>query len=180
MPRYIAFLRAINVGGHVVKMQTLQAHFSALGFADVETFIASGNLVFRSRSSDAAALEVKIAASLHKSLGYAVQTFLRTDAELASIARHPSFPAAEIATAGYVMHIGFISSKLHAEARQKLLGQQSEYDKFHVHDREIYWLCRGRSSDSKYSGGLLEKILGVPATFRNVNTVHKLVAKYSA
>ena len=47
--RFIAFLRALNVGGHVVKMDALKRHFERLGFADVETFIASGNVVFSAR-----------------------------------------------------------------------------------------------------------------------------------
>jgi hypothetical protein len=43
----------------------------------------------------------------------------------------------------------------------------------------VYWYCRGQAlSDSRFSGALLEKILGMPATARNVNTVNRLVAKY--
>ena len=46
MPRLIAFLRAINVGGHTVTMMKLRKEFEALGLQDVETFIASGNVIF--------------------------------------------------------------------------------------------------------------------------------------
>ena len=56
MPRYVAFLRAINVGGHVVKMERLRALFEDLGFAKVETLIASGNVIFETRAEDAGAL----------------------------------------------------------------------------------------------------------------------------
>ena len=51
-------------------------------------------------------------------------------------------------------------------------------DDFHVHEREIYWLCRTRISESAFSGGLLEKTIGLPATMRNISTVSKLAAKY--
>ena len=69
MPRYVAFLRAINVGGsHVVKMDTLRARFEGLGFSRVETFIASGNVIFETRSKDAAGLERRIEAMLEMSL----------------------------------------------------------------------------------------------------------------
>jgi uncharacterized protein (DUF1697 family) len=51
-------------------------------------------------------------------------------------------------------------------------------DDFHVHKREIYWMCRIRMSDSTFSGGLLEKTVGLPATMRNTGTVKKLAAKY--
>jgi len=53
MPRYVAFLRAINVGGHVVTMAQLKRAFEAVPLASVETFIASGNVIFESRSTDA-------------------------------------------------------------------------------------------------------------------------------
>jgi uncharacterized protein (DUF1697 family) len=46
MPKYVAFLRAINVGGHTVKMDHLRRLFEALGFTNVETFIASSDVVF--------------------------------------------------------------------------------------------------------------------------------------
>ena len=62
-PRYVAFLRAINVGGHTVKMDALRAHLAALGFADVQTFIASGNVLFTA-PGDPAALEAQIEAHL--------------------------------------------------------------------------------------------------------------------
>ncbi|NTU66209.1 MAG: DUF1697 domain-containing protein, partial [Chloroflexi bacterium] len=60
MLRYVAFLRAINVGGHTVKMDALRRHFAALGFAGVEKFIASGNVVFDTTARNTHALEKKI------------------------------------------------------------------------------------------------------------------------
>ena len=178
MARYITFLRAINVGGHVVKMEALRAHFPSLGLSDVETFIASGNVIFQSASKNAQALEKRIAAHLHRELGYEVATFLRSDAELAAIARHQAFPVGDLAAESVGTYIGFLAAPLKPKARQKLMSQRSAFDDFHVHAREVYWLCRTKFSDSKFSGGLLEKILGVPATFRNANTVRKLAAKY--
>ena len=80
MTRLIAFLRAINVGGHTVTMDKLRKEFEALGLMEVETFIASGNVIFTPRSLDVVALEKKIEARLRASLGYEVATFVRTDA----------------------------------------------------------------------------------------------------
>src|SRR5512140_195973 len=97
MNRKIAFLRAINVGGHVVKMDALRAIFSSLGFTDVETFIASGNVVFSANGSDSA-LETKIETALEKELGYAVATFVRSIDELGTIAARELFPAENGAT----------------------------------------------------------------------------------
>lgn len=69
MSRFIAFLRAINVGGHTVKMNDLRQLFEFLGFSGVETFIASGNVVFETASRNARALERKIEKKLGEVLG---------------------------------------------------------------------------------------------------------------
>ena len=58
MTRYVAFLRAINVGGHIVKMETLRDLFTAHGLAKVETFIASGNVIFESKAAADKKLEL--------------------------------------------------------------------------------------------------------------------------
>jgi uncharacterized protein (DUF1697 family) len=78
MPKFVAFLRAINVGGHLVKMDELRGLFEALGFTNVETFIASGNVIFDSKATNVKSLERKIEKHLEASLGYAVTTFIRS------------------------------------------------------------------------------------------------------
>ena len=92
MPRCVAFLRAINVGGRTVKMDYLRSLFEDLGFADVETFIASGNVVFESKSKGVEALAKKIESRLGGALGYEVATFLRTDAQIARASRRFRMP----------------------------------------------------------------------------------------
>ncbi len=92
MSRYIAFLRAINVGGHTVKMEYLRQLFESFGFSEVETFIASGNVIFRTTAKDTTALESEIASGLQNALGYEVATFIRTDAELVQITAYQAFP----------------------------------------------------------------------------------------
>ncbi|HET7904254.1 MAG TPA: DUF1697 domain-containing protein, partial [Candidatus Eisenbacteria bacterium] len=83
MPRYAAFLRAINVGGRVVTMERLRGVFDEAGFPGARTILASGNVVFEAGARAAAAgLEAKIAAALKAALGYEVATFIRTPAEL--------------------------------------------------------------------------------------------------
>ena len=76
--KYAAFLRAINVGGHVVKMDRLRTLFEAAGFRGAETFIASGNVVFESSRKSAGDLERAIETHLKKALGYPVATFVRS------------------------------------------------------------------------------------------------------
>ena len=80
MPRLVAFLRAINVGGHVVKMDRLCALFESAGLANVSSFIASGNVLFDSKKATAQA-EALIEKTLKKDLGYEVITMIRSASE---------------------------------------------------------------------------------------------------
>ena len=179
MPRYIAFLRAINVGGHVVKMDHLRRFFEAMGFSDVETFIASGNVVFRSAAKNGKALEGKIGTKLREALGYEVATFIRTDAELAAIAKHQPFRQSQLDKA-VTFCVAFLVEPLDKKAVQKLMVLRTEIDDFHVHGREIYWLSRNKQSESVISNAVFEKTIGAPSTMRGVNTVRKMAAKYAA
>ena len=180
MPKYVAFLRAINVGGHIVRMEDLRRLFESQGFANVETFIASGNVIFDAPRGVAKALERKIESSLEQALGYKVATFLRTPEELAAVARHTPFAAAELETDGNVLYVAFLADEPDDEAVRKLLAQATAVDEFHVNGREVYWLSRKRLGESKFSGALLERTLGAQATVRNSTTVGKLAAKYSS
>ena len=179
MPRYIAFLRAINVGGHnTVKMDFLRQLFESLGFSNVETFIASGNIVFETTSNNAQALEREIEKVLHEALGYAVATFIRTGMELAAIANYKPFSQSDLDGAA-ALNIAFLADGLDDKSSQKLMALRTDIDDFHVHGREIYWLCRKRQSGSKISNAVLEKALGQKSTLRGANTVKKMAAKYS-
>jgi uncharacterized protein (DUF1697 family) len=177
MPRYTAFLRAINVGGHIVKMTELKRIFETLGLSNVETFIASGNVIFETRVTNTTSLEAKIEKALEKRLGYEVATFLRSDEELKAIAEHEAFAAAEIATASAHCVI-FLSAAPDADGRKRIEALSSDADAFHVNGRELYWLSRLKQSESKFSNALLERTLKQRSTARGVNTVRKLAAKY--
>jgi uncharacterized protein (DUF1697 family) len=176
MPRYIALLRGVNLGGHTVKMVRLKELFGELGFKNVETFIASGNVIFDSTSKSVPALEKKISAHLEKSLGFPAATFLRTDEELARVLEHK---AAQDPGANSV-YIAFLYERPPKESHAKLMKHQTKNDQFHVNEREVYWLCRTHMSDSPFFRIGIEKALGVKATVRNVTTVAKLVGKYPA
>lgn len=176
MNRMIAFLRAINVGGHNVKMEQLRLLFEEMGFSAVETFIASGNVIFDAASQDTTTLAKQIETRLHEALGYEVATFLRTPAELGQIARYPAFPAAELEAAG-ALNIAFLAHPPQPENIQKLMTLKTDIDDFHLHERELYWLCRTKQSDSTFSNLVLEKTLRQKATLRGYNTVRKLAEK---
>jgi uncharacterized protein (DUF1697 family) len=177
MPRLIAFLRAINVGGHTVAMARLREEFEGLGFTGVETFIASGNVIFTSHSSDLALLEKKIEARLRAAFGFEVATFVRTDAEVAAVARYKAFKDAQ-RKAAYGLYVAFLEKPLDAAATRAVMAFKTGVDDFHVNGREVYWLRKVRQSDTTFSYAVLEKTLKIRATFRGINTVERLVAKH--
>lgn len=178
MPRYIAFLRAINVGGRVVKMDYLRGLFEAMDLTAVETFIASGNVIFESSKSPTALADA-IQTYLQKALGYEVATFIRTPGEVAAIATYKPFSESELANAG-ALNVAFLASALDASAQEKLMKLETDIDRFHYHGREVYWLCQTKQSESKFSNTVFERTLKVQATFRGIRTVQKLAAKYPA
>jgi uncharacterized protein (DUF1697 family) len=99
MPRYVALLRAINVGGRTVKMEVLKPIFAELQYHNIETYLASGNVLFDSNAKAAMLLRTRIEAALHKALGFDVETFLRNgeemravSAKLGELCKRPSNP----------------------------------------------------------------------------------------
>ena len=175
--RFIAFLRAVNVGGRTVKMGALREIFADLGLDEVETYLASGNVIFRATDSPAAGLEDLIEERLGSELGYPVPTFVRTADELAQVAAHEPFAADELAAAA-AFNIAFTKRPLDEAEAAALQELRTEIDEFRVRGREVYWLCRLRQSQSTFSNAVLERALGRPATLRSRTTVAKMSLRW--
>jgi uncharacterized protein (DUF1697 family) len=148
MQRYIALLGGINVGGHRVTMSTLREVFESLGFTDVATFIASGNIIFDSALDDTRLLQAQIEQHLKQALNYSVPTFIRSSSELAAVAHYRPFPAFEANGHLHTLSIMFMLQALPDDAQQELLTFSTPNDEFHVHNREIYWLCHSKTTES--------------------------------
>ncbi|MEJ2599279.1 MAG: DUF1697 domain-containing protein [Anaerolineales bacterium] len=153
MSRWIAFLRAMNVGGHNVKMDRLRRLFESLGFTGVDTYLASGNIVFETENMDVGELE--------KQIEVAYAPFRQ-----------------EVLDKAMALNVAFLHGPLEDEAVQKLTNLRTDIDDFHVNGREIYWLCRKKQSQSTFSNAVLEKTIGRPSTLRGINTIRRMVAKY--
>jgi uncharacterized protein (DUF1697 family) len=171
--RYIAFLRAINVGGHTVRMEELRRLFEGMGAANVQTFIASGNVIFES-AAGRDVLEQRLEAGLEKALAFPVATFLRTVPEVAAIARLQVFPDADTTGAG-ALYVGFLKSAPAKALRAAVAAASTPAHRFAVQDREIYWL-RVNLAD-EFVAPKLDKALG-PTTFRNITTIRKIAGKF--
>ncbi len=174
--RHIALLRAINVGGHTVTMARLRELFEAMGFTGVETFIASGNVIFESSESDTPVIEQRIESGLRAALGYEVATFIRQPLELATVASYEPFGTA--LREGSSLYVSFTRAALDDAAAARFAALETAADRFHVHGREYYWLRLGSIVDAKITGAMLERAAGGPGTQRNITTVHKLAARY--
>jgi len=174
MPRCVAFLRAVNVGGRTVKMDALRAAFEALALAGVETFIASGNVIFDSSARDLAALERKIEAQLQKSFGFEIHSFVRTLDEVAALSMHPAFDA--VAT---TQVIGFLRSAPTPQALRTIADMATDVDRLQVHGRELFWFSDHKQSESVFSNAVFERALDTRSTFRGLGTLRKLVAKHA-
>lgn len=173
MPRYLAFLRAINVGGHTVPMVRLKGLFEREGLTDVTSYLASGNLSFRSRSTAPAALEKRLERAMHKAFGFEVATFLRTESELLAAHAHQPYSPAQVRTA-HTLCIGFMARAPDRLAVDRLATLCNEVDQYRVHGRELYHLCTTGLGESTVTNKVLEKALGQPVTMRNVKTVAKV------
>ena len=160
-------------------MAHLRQLFGSFGFSDVETYIASGNVIFRTTAKHTTALESRIASGLQTALGFEVATFVRTDAELAHVAAYKAFGTFELSAAA-ALNIAFLADELDKKGKQKLMALTSDIDSFATCGREVYWLCRKRQSESTFSNAVLERTLGVRATFRSTNTVARMAAKYAS
>ena len=181
MTRYIALLRAINVGGHTVKMDRLRALFEAMGLANVETFIASGNVIFETAARKPDALEAKIEAHLARELGYEVGTFLRTPAEIAAVAAARPFGEPDPVEAGQRLYVLFFKEPLGDAVARRAAAIETPVDRLRVLGRELYWRCTTSTTESLITPAMWSQALGkLPATNRNVTTVRKLSAKYPA
>ena len=172
MPRRIAFLRAINVGGHVVKMEQLRKLFTSFGFKNVQTFIASGNVLFDTKSFSTAKVEDQIEEGLLAELGYEVVTMVRTPKELADVVAHRPF-AVDTSV------VGFLKRAPTPDAVKDALAWDIGDEEVAIRGKEFYWRHGGRMSESLLGKIKVERTLG-PLTMRNLSTVAKIAAKHPA
>lgn len=175
--RYVALLRAINVGGRTVTMDRLRAVFASLGFTDVETVIASGNVLFATGPRSPASLERTIEAALADTLGYPVETFLRTRAELEAVLAVDALAQMAPAQDDAALSVTFLRTPPPSDAVAALLALRNEVDDFLVHGREVFWLRTTRRAPSRITGPQFERALRQPGTARNITTVRRLAAR---
>ena len=173
MTRYVSLLRGVNLGArNKVPMADLRTLFESLGAEDVQTYVQSGNVVFKSRQRDAAKLSAEIERRIGRELALDIKVMLRTSAQLAKIVASNPFAASQ--GEGTRLHVTFLAD---APTRARLRTLESTAfapDEFQVQGREVYLHTPNGYGRSKLSNAYFEKQLDVAATTRNWNTVTKL------
>jgi uncharacterized protein (DUF1697 family) len=167
--KYIALLRAVNVGGHnKVPMADFRALLSDLGHGDVRTFIQSGNAVFSSDRNDSDTMEREIEAAIRQFFTVETPVMIRASDELADVVASNPFPETGI------LHVAFLSGQPEENRLAQLDPQQFAPDAFAPGHRALYLLNANGVHKSKLTHTIIERRLGVKQTTRNWNTVNKL------
>lgn len=181
MPHYVALLRGINLGKRRIKMATLTALFSPLGFEAISTVLASGNVLFASPRRSAFRIEAEIAAMLQQNLGYPVPTHLRTSAELRAIIHHAPFGQRFLEHPRASTQVTFFNQPIAPPIAAELEALGTRTDQLKVIGRELYWRCATRLSESPlWQDPRKNPHLLASGTTRNLQTLQKIAAKLPA
>ena len=180
MPAYAAFLRGVNLAKHHrVSGAELQAVFAELGFRDVRTFRASGNVAFEGDREPREKLAARIEEGLEAALGFAVPTFIRTADELRAIAEHEPFDRGLVDTSGGKLQVSLLPKRPAKRAQSEVLALATDEDRLAFGERELYWLPSGGLLESELDLDAIEKALG-PITRRTKGTMEAFAAKHFA
>ena len=177
METYIALLRGINVGGkNKIKMADLKAAMEALGLAGVQTYIQSGNVVFRSAEKEAS-LRSRIEQKLAADFAYPARVNLRTANEIESLIKSCPFTGEEILktqsmTEAESFYVCFLSEVPSSDKIERIKPYINDADQCKIAGRDVYLLFSHSIRDSKLAAKL--QLLDEAATTRNFNTVQKL------
>ncbi len=172
--KYVAFLRAINVGGHaIIKMADLKKMFESAKLENVQTYIQSGNVIFESEDAGEESLERQIERQLENAAEYKIEVFIRTLREVQAIAQKSPFKPERDET----VFVSFLHKKPDQKNQQALLAFRSEADGFTFKGRELYSLRRDRTK-SIFSNNFVEKTIKMLTTTRNLTTILKIAEKY--
>jgi uncharacterized protein (DUF1697 family) len=177
--RVVALLRAVNVGGRVLRMAELKAMLVDLGFDAPQTLLQSGNVVFGvgggTRRAALDAIEARLERGLESRLTLQSDVFVRSVAEWnAVIAANPFRQEAESDPSHLVVML--LKHAPTASAVQGVRAAIKGREAVQAHDRQLYIVYPDGIGPSKLTGSVIERALGTRGTARNWNTTLKLAA----
>ncbi len=174
MQAIIAMLRGVNVGPHNrFSMQALRDLCGTLDWQDAQTYVQSGNVVFRSKERNLGALAKRFEDAFEKKFGFRAALVLRTSGEMRTVIRNSPFAARQEIEPGK-FHVIFLTEELTAEARKQLEAAKVGPEEIKPHAREVYVYYPDGMGRSKLPA-LIERILKKTGTARNWNSVTALL-----
>lgn len=173
--RYIALLRAVNVGGRVVKMERLRALFAELGLENVRTYIQSGNVFFDAPAQNRQNLQLRIENHLSAALEYEVPVFLRTLVDFEKALAMAPFRGKD--PTGDTRHlIVFLSAPIKEGIRFPHCSPRNDCVILHAFESEAFVVIRVEKGRVPNATAFLEKALNLSSTARFYHTAEKLLA----
>jgi uncharacterized protein (DUF1697 family) len=175
MPVIICMLRGVNVGGHnLIKMDALKVLCVSLKLKDPQTYVQSGNVIFRTEEKDATKLARRLQDALEKKFGFRPGVMLRTASELRdTIARNP-FAGRNGIEPGKLL-VNFLADDPGKDARKQAQAIKTAPEELHIIGREVFIYFPDGQGRSKLPWPKIERALGTSATGRNWNSVTKIL-----
>ena len=176
MKKYVAFLRAVNVGGHgLVRMKDLAGMFAAVGCEQMQTYIQSGNVIFDVSEKTAAATMRKVQGNLSELLGTEITVVFRSRREIEDVVKRNPFKVLNI-DGTEKLYVALLSQKPPHKAKLPLVSSKERLEAFQMRKLDVYIVSRKRRNGMYgFPNNFIEKELGVMATTMNWSTVTKIV-----
>ena len=172
--RYVALFRGINVGGHnKIKMDELRAMFSELGFENVKSYIASGNVAFDTKKKNDSSLSTAISKAVKENFALDIEVMVRSQTDVESVLSSNPFEK-EHDDDHTKLFVVFLKSPLSAANAELLVSHNNENEKFVVAGSEVYALSKKGFMKSILAKKYIDNKLKTPATARNWRTVGKI------
>lgn len=179
MTRYVALLGSINIGGNRLKMAELREALEREDFEDVETVVASGNVLFRHEERPSDGLSEKLAHVVREYFGIETFAAVRTREELvAAVENNPFHGEGE----DNQVHTCFLERQVSQEQFDEMLAAYAGRgpEKLALGDRAFYVDFAGGVADSKLTGPFVERRLGSRSTARNMRSLKRIIEKFDA
>ncbi len=175
MLRYIAFLRGINVSGQkIIKMELLRKVFSEAGFADVKTYIQSGNVVFNSDNSDPVEHIQLIEDLIEQSFGFRTDVILRKTSEIEAIVTSPLLNTLK-SDDSKKHYITFLKTSVVEPLITPLFSKNSDVEIIYADSMDFISISTLYKGSYGFPNAFIEKLTGIPSTTRNPNTLEKIL-----
>jgi uncharacterized protein (DUF1697 family) len=175
MNTFISLLRAVNVAGKTIRMADVKTLYEGMGFANVRTYLQSGNVVFDSSEADGGALSAAIEGQLVHSLGVSAAVLNHAAQEWQRIVNMNPFLHGRMEDPAW-LHVTFLKGTPLISRLTALKVPEGETDEFRVGEKEIYLFCPNGYGRTKLSNTFFERKLDLTATTRNWNTVMALLS----